>query len=92
MSLISVDLLAGWIFHLGQGTLMAKFDLESAYRVIPVHPDDQHLLGMMWQGQLYIDMTLPFGLRSAPKLFTAVADALEWVIRSKGSESPRTLH
>ena len=27
---------------------------------------------------------LLFGLRSAPKLFTAVADALEWVIREQG--------
>ena len=27
---------------------------------------------------------LPFGLRSAPKTFTAVADALEWHMREKG--------
>ena len=35
-------------------------------------------------GEIYLDSALPFGLRSAPKLFTAVADALEWVIRSRG--------
>ena len=29
-------------------------------------------------------MMLPFGLRSAPKLFNAVADALEWCIRQVG--------
>ena len=38
------------------------------------------LLGMTWKGQLYIDGPLPFGLRSAPKLFTAVADTLRWVM------------
>ena len=27
---------------------------------------------------------LPFGLRSAPKIFTAVADGLEWIIRQRG--------
>ena len=27
---------------------------------------------------VYIDTRLLFGLRSAPKIFTAVADALEW--------------
>lgn len=27
---------------------------------------------------------LPFGLRSAPKIFTAVADALEWCVRQQG--------
>ena len=26
----------------------------------------------------------PFGLRSAPKIYTAVADALEWVARQRG--------
>jgi len=31
-----------------------------------------------------VDATLPFGLRSAPKIFTAVADALEWILRLRG--------
>ena len=31
-----------------------------------------------------MDGALPFGLRSAPKLFTAVADALLWIIGSHG--------
>ena len=51
---------------------------------IPVHPDDRSLLGMRWQGQLYCDATLPFGLRSAPIIFSAVADALEWVVKVRG--------
>ena len=29
---------------------------------------------------------LPFGLRSAPLLFTTLADAAEWVIRQKGGQ------
>ena len=31
-----------------------------------------------------MDTMLPFGLWSAPKVFTAVADGLEWIIRQKG--------
>ena len=31
-----------------------------------------------------MDKVLPFGLCSAPKVFTALADALEWVIREQG--------
>ena len=46
--------------------LLAKFDVESAYRIIPVHPDDLYLLGMQWQGNYFVDITLPFGLPSAP--------------------------
>ena len=54
---------------LGPGSFMAKTDLKSAFRLIPVHPDHWHLLGIHWQSQYYIDLYLPFGLRSAPFLF-----------------------
>ncbi|KAL5477819.1 hypothetical protein EMCRGX_G024667 [Ephydatia muelleri] len=63
---------------------MAKLDIKSAYRIVTVHPDDCPLLGMEWEGKLYIDTALPFGLRSAPKIFTAVADALEWIMKKQG--------
>jgi hypothetical protein len=39
---------------------------------------------MQWQGQMYVDAALPFGLRSAPKIFNAVADALEWIVQHHG--------
>ena len=57
----------------GQGAFMAKLDLEAAYRHVPVHPDDQGLLAVKWGNEVYVDSVLPFGLRSAPKIFTAVA-------------------
>ena len=63
------------------GTLIGKFDIESVYRIVPVHPADRLLLGMSWKGQVYIDIVLPFGLRSAPLIFTAVADAVQWIDR-----------
>ena len=30
----------------GKRTLLVKLDLESAYRMVPVHPDDRRLLGI----------------------------------------------
>ena len=68
----------------GKGAVLAKVDIESAYRLIPVHPIDRPLQAMEWEGQIYIDPMLPFGLRSAPKLFNAVADALEWHLKQRG--------
>ena len=56
-------------------------DIKEAYRLAPVHPEDRLLLGMTWQDTRYIDKTLPFGLRSVPLIFSALADGLEWVIR-----------
>ena len=70
--------------RLGTGALLAKLDIKSAYRLVPVHPDDRRLLEAEWEGAHYVDGALPFGLCSAPKIFTPVADALEWAMRRKG--------
>ena len=72
------------ILKLGCGTMLAKLDIQSAYRVIPVHPHDRMLLGIKWQENVYVHAALPFGLRSAPKIFNAVADALEWIVHNLG--------
>ena len=66
---VSMDDAVKVILALGKGTELAKFDIQSAYRIVPIHPTDRYLLGMMWNGQLYVDTALPFGLRSAPKIF-----------------------
>ena len=77
MSYISVDDAIRQIIMLGPGTMLAKIDIQSAFRLIPVHPADRHLLVMEWKGSIHIDTCLPFGLRSAPKLFNILADLLE---------------
>ncbi len=84
-----VDDIAELILHLGIGARLAKIDIQEAYRIVPVHPQDRLLLGMTWQGQLYVDTAFPFGLRSAPKIFDTVARALEWIFRQKGVMSIR---
>lgn len=63
---------------------MAKMDIKQAYRNIPVHPADRRLLGMKWIDKVFIDMALPFGLRSAPLIFSVVADALAWTMKHQG--------
>ena len=81
----SVDDAVALIVGLGKGTMLAKLDLESAYRIVPVHPDDRRLLGRMeWKGGWYVDTALPFGLRSAPKIFNALADGLMWIMGHNG--------
>lgn len=84
LSYTTVDKVAKAAAQLGPGALIAKADIKAAYRIVPVHPEDRRLLGVEWQGAHYVDAMLPFGLRSAPKIFTAVADALEWCIRQRG--------
>ena len=74
------DIIAG-IMQFGRGTLRAKFDVQNAYCIVPVHPEDYPLLGMNWQGAYYVDMVLPFGVRSAPFIFTCIADLVEWIAK-----------
>lgn len=51
----SVDNVVHSVLSLGRGTMMAKIDLKNAYRIIPVHPHDHHLLGICWDDSIYID-------------------------------------
>ena len=67
------------ILESSKDTMLAKIDIKSAFRLLPVHQADRHLLGMRWKDQIYIDHCIPFGLRSAPKLFNILADLLAWI-------------
>lgn len=87
---VSVDEVAPAAAGLGKGSFLAKIDIRATYRLVPVAPRDRLLLGMKWRGQLYVDAMLPFGLHSAPKLFNAVADTLEWCLRSHGVSTGAT--
>jgi len=77
----SVDLAVEQIKKMGPGSLVAKMDIERAYRNIPVAPEYRRLLGLEWQSETYVDKVLPFGLHSAPLIFSAVADALLWIMQ-----------
>ena len=68
------------VLELGQGEVLENFDVSGAFWTVPVHPNDHHLLGMWWRGHTYVDKVLPFGLRSAPKLYNVVADGLLWIL------------
>ena len=72
------------VLAVGRGTLLAKMDIKHAYRNIPVAPEDRFLLGFQWNGRAFIETVLPFGLRSAPFLFTEIADALLCIMRQNG--------
>ena len=81
LSYCSVDDAFAIISALGKGAVMAKIDLKNAFRLIPVRPEDWNLLGIQWRDRFYIDICLPFGLRSAPSLFNQLADAIHWSLQ-----------
>jgi Reverse transcriptase (RNA-dependent DNA polymerase) len=63
----------------GRDTVLLKKDLKAAFRHIPVSPHDYWLFVFTWKGKHYVDMFLPFGLRTAPHHFNLFAEALHWI-------------
>jgi hypothetical protein len=72
------DALAG-IRRLGRGTLLLKFDIRSAFKLVPVRPGDRPLLGLCWRGKFYYENVLPFGLRTSGYRWEEFAEALHWL-------------
>ena len=77
------DDVVSMVKSLGKSALMAKLDIKHAFRLCPVSPIDWHLLGTHWEGFYFIELRLPFGLRSSVFIFNSFADALEWILRNK---------
>ena len=57
----SFDKVIDMIFQLGKNTLLAKRDIKSAFRLLPVHPEDYQLLGIKINGKIYVDKFLLMG-------------------------------
>ncbi|XP_028517092.1 uncharacterized protein LOC110246429 [Exaiptasia diaphana] len=58
-----------------------KTDIKHAFCIIPIHPEDYHLLGMQWKGSYYYDKCMPMGCASSCKTFEAFSSALEWIAK-----------
>ena len=67
----------------GPGAIMVKRDLADAFRHIPIHPADWWLFGFEWQGKHFQERFLPFGLRTAPRIFNFFAEGLHWILASR---------
>ena len=71
------------ILGLGRGCLMAKADIKSAFRILPIAPSSYHLLGFTWGGSTYVDKSLPMGLSSACAKFESFSSAIQWILVHK---------
>ena len=74
---ITIKQVPATLSRLGRGALLPKVDIDSAYRLVPIHPDNRPLLAIQWKKGIYVNVMLPFGLCSAPKIFMAIADGLQ---------------
>ncbi len=68
------------ILQMGPNAFLAKVDIESAFRLVPVHPTEYPKLGFMFGGKFFYDRCLTMGCRSSCKIFETIATALEWIL------------
>ena len=66
------------------GCWLAKTDIESAFRLLPISPDQRCLLGMSWQSKFYFDNCLPMGASSSCQLFERFSSGLQFIAEQKG--------
>lgn len=71
------------IQRMGKNTHLAKTDIQSAFSLVPLAPDQYHLMGFHWRGQYYYYTTLPQGGASSCFIFQRIASALLWILRQK---------
>ena len=65
-------------------SFFTTIDLKDAYFTIPIHPDHYKYLRFEWNSTLHEFICLPFGLSSAPRVFTKVLKPFVGAVRNKG--------
>jgi len=66
----------------GSTVYLTLADLLKAYRGVCVRPDQWRRLAFWHKGQLRFQTRLPFGLKSACKIFSTISQLLCWIMRN----------
>ena len=74
------------------GSYLAKVDIKSAYRHIPIHPESQKATGLKWKFQsgqtcYMYDTRLPFGARASPTIFHRISQSIKRMMANRGFTS-----
>ena len=71
--------------HLAEkGDHAVSYDLMSGYYHVCLHPESRTFVGFKWEGKYYTYNCLPFGLSTAPWVFTKVMRELVMLWRRDG--------
>ena len=82
----SFDYAIEMIVKQGHGAYMAKTDIQSAFRLIPMSKESLRLLGMTFQGFLYLDACLPFGAAESCAIFEKLSTFLDWYFQRQSQQ------
>ena len=80
VTLESFDDVTRLVVDLGYNCLIAKADIQEAFRIVPISPRDYHLLGFKLNGSFYFDKVMPMESSSSVRTFEAFSTALQWIL------------
>lgn len=78
------------VSHIKPNAYLAKIDLKSAYRHVPIHPSNYTATGLAWQfngdeNRTYLyDCKLPFGAAKSPEIFHRLTQAITRMMDRRG--------
>ena len=84
------DVATDMVRRIGRNCYLSKFDIKSAFRLLPVKPSERYMLGMQWLNAYFVDCQLPFGCRSSPFIFSVFSDLLAWILANKDRLTEQT--
>lgn len=67
-----------------RGDYLVKIDISNAYYHLPVWDSHRRFLSFYFQGQIYNMNCLPFGLSSAPSIFSKLTNWVATLLRENG--------
>ena len=79
LKLPTVDYMASRVREIGAGCFMYKLDLSRGYRQFCLDPLDWPLMSILHNGEFYMDVCPPFGLRTAALMMERTTLAVSYI-------------
>ena len=79
----TLDTCVDIIAKIGVGCVMSKCDIENAFRILKVNRSDYKFTGFSFDGKIYWDKNLPFGLSISCQVFEELSKAIQWILKVK---------
>ena len=80
----SVDDITALLCKLGPAAQIFKIDISRAFRQVKVDPRDVDLLGIRFEDQYFIDLSVPFRYRHGSKNFQHCTDSIRHIMAKHG--------
>lgn len=76
------------ILKCGRNSFMFKRDLHRYYLQLPLCPSEYHRVACVWRGLIFFFIALMFGLRHSGLQGQRTTDAVAWIHRQSGLDTP----